>query len=56
MIYKLWEMDKLAEGREEGIRESYKKIAFRMIQMGKKDEEISEITDLPLQQIKELRK
>ena len=60
MIYKLWEMDKLEEGREEGLKEgreeSMKKVTYRMMQMGKPDAEIAEITDLPLQQIKELRK
>ena len=76
MIYKLWEMDKLAEGREEGLKEgrvegrkegleegrkegreeSMKKVTYRMMQMGKTDAEIAEITDTPLQQIKELRK
>lgn len=68
MIYKLWEMDKLEEGRQEGLeeglekgleegrQESLKKVTFRMIRMGKPDAEIAEITDLPLQQIKELRK
>ena len=33
-----------------------KKVTYRMMQMGKPDAEIAEITDLPLQQIKELRK
>ena len=56
MIYKLWKMDKLEEGREEGCEESMKKVTYRMMQMGKTDAEIAEITDTPLQQIKELRK
>ncbi len=46
----------LQEGRKEGIQEGVKQTALNMIKKGYDDQSISEITNLSLKELKELRK
>ncbi|WP_309225721.1 hypothetical protein [Sphaerospermopsis sp. LEGE 08334] len=46
----------LAEGKEEGITEATRKLALKLLRIGMSLEQISEVTELSLAQIKDLQK
>ena len=47
--------DTLAKGKKEGIAEGIEKVAKNMIAKGKSNEEISDVTELTLEEIEALR-